>query len=81
MYPYEVVYLESSILEKNSKHLRKGNLDGLSTSKELEALLIEKKKDGFELHNLTPLNGVVVASPYSINTTIGFLVTFKRIEK
>ena len=81
MYPYKVVYLESSILKKTSENLKKGNLDGLSTSKELEALLIEEKNNGFDLHKLTPVNGSVTASPYTINTTIGFMVTFKKIER
>jgi len=63
MYPYKVIYLESPILKKTSEHLRKGNMDGLTSSKELEALLIEQKKEGFELRNITPLAGTVIASP------------------
>jgi len=81
MYPYKVVYLESSTLKKTSENLKKGNLDGLTTSIELEALLIEQKNNGFELQNLTPVSGSIIGSTSTINTTIGFMVTFIKMEK
>jgi len=81
MHPYKVVYLESAITNKSIDWNRKGNIDGLSTSIELEALLIEQNKHGFELFSITPLIGTAVKSPYSANTTIGFMVTFKKKRK
>ncbi len=80
MYPYKVKYLESSFLKKNSEWKNVGKLDGISTSKELEALIIEETDNGFELHSITPLTGNIISSPYTLNTTTGFMVTFKKVE-
>ena len=81
MHPYKVVYLESTIINKSIDWNRKGNTDGLSTSMELEALLIEEDKNGFELFSITPIMGNAIKSPYTSYTTIGLMVTFKEKEK
>ncbi|MDH3650852.1 MAG: hypothetical protein OEQ53_14295 [Saprospiraceae bacterium] len=80
MYPYKVVFVENTFLKKTVGQIRKGNVDGMTTSKELEALLVEKHEEGFELKDISPVNGLVVSSPYSINTTLGFMVTFKKVR-
>ena len=80
MYPYKVKYIESSFLKKNSEWKNVGKLDGISTSKELEALIIEETNNGFELLSITPLTGNIISSPYTLNTITGFMVTFKKSD-
>lgn len=75
--PYKVEYLESHVLEKNVEWKRKATIDGYYTSKDLEALILERAKQGYELFSIVPLTGSAVKSPYSVTTTIGFMVTFK----
>ena len=60
---------------------RKGNVDGVTASKELEALILDKSSEGFELHRITPETGLVVASPYSMSATLGFMVAFRLKDK
>ena len=76
-HPYRVDYIESHILEKNTDWMRKGTVDGYFTSKEIEALLIARKKEGYELVSITPLAGIAINKPYAVNTTVGFMVTFR----
>ena len=78
MYPYKVVYLESQILDKNLDWNRKGNADGVHTAKDLEALLVEQAEQGYVLDTITPVTGTAVQSPYSITTTIGYMVTLRQ---
>ncbi len=75
---YIVKYLDSQILSRDDEWKRKGNMDGLNTSNDLEALILEQSGKGYDLVSITPVNGIAVKSPYSINTTIGFMVTFKK---
>ncbi len=77
MYSYQVVYHDCSRLAKSSGMYRKGNVDGVTASKELEALILEKSSEGYELHSITPVTGLVVASPYSMSATLGFMVAFR----
>ena len=77
MYPYRVLYVESTYMRRGSDWKKSGKLDGFSTSKEIEALILEQNEEGYELVSITPLAGTIIASPYSINTTTGFIVTFK----
>ena len=80
MYPYKVLHIESSILAKSDDWLLKGNIDGYHTSKDVEALVLEQEKAGYVLFGITPLTGMAVKSPYTVTTTVGLLVTFKRKE-
>ena len=77
MHPYKIIYLPSTISKKKTDSLQKGNIDGMVISHEMEALLIEQDKEGYDLISITPIVGTVIASPYSISTTTGFMVTFK----
>ena len=79
MYPYKVEYLESHIQNKTEGWNRKGNIDGFHTSKDLEALIIERSKEGYEVFNVATVTGTAVKPPYTLVTTIGFMVTFKKV--
>ena len=82
MYPYKVIYLEGTFLKKRGTQIPKGQLDGLDTSKELEALIIEQSNNGFELVSVAPIIGeVFVSYPSTTSTTTGFMVTFKKKDR
>ncbi len=77
MHPYKVIYLDSTFVTK--RKFQHGYLDGLTTSKELEALLIEQDKEGYDLFSIVPIVGNVSPAKYVItDETTGFLVTFKK---
>lgn len=78
MYPYKVFYLESTLLKKSSGKLYKGHMDGLSTSKDLEALIIEQSENGYDLVESRPIEGSISVSGVGIRTVVAFMVTFKR---
>jgi len=78
MYPYKVFYLDSTLLKKTSGKLYKGHMDGLATSKNLEALIIEQSENGYELVSSDPIDGTIHAAGMGIRTVVGFMVTFKK---
>ncbi|MEM1321821.1 MAG: hypothetical protein AAGG75_16295 [Bacteroidota bacterium] len=57
MHPYKVNFLETSFLKPKGFNRVHGKIDGLTTSKELEAMIIEEDKLGYELHSITPMTG------------------------
>ena len=76
-YPYKVIYLETTILQK--KWAVKGHLDGLTTAKELEALLLEQDKNGYEVFSIAPMNtNSVGAGAMPVIVSAGFMITFKK---
>ena len=76
--PYKVIYLEGAYLKKNTKRHRAGHMDGLETSNDLEALIIEQDSEGYDLFKITPIEGTVMMGMSMPTTTTGFLVTFKK---
>ena len=79
MHTHKVIYLETSTQKKGMFKFER--MDGLKTSVELEALLIEQERKGYELLSITPLTGNIGANAnYPIAFTVGLLVTFKRVE-
>lgn len=77
MHPYKVIYLDSTFVKKRA--FQRGYLDGLTTSKELEALLIEQDQNGYELVSIVPIVGNTTPIKYVMtDETVGFMVTFKR---
>jgi hypothetical protein len=77
MHPYKVIYLDSTFVNKRKD--QPGYLDGLTTSKELEALLIEQDQNGYELFSIVPIVGNTTPIKYVMtDETVGFMVTFKR---
>ncbi len=82
MHPYKVTFLASEFLKK--KHalsaLNEGIIDGLTLAQQLEALLIEEHKSGYEVFNISPIAGNVDKFGQSLSITKGLVVTFKRIE-
>ncbi len=79
MHPYKVIFLESTFMKK--KKIRKGFLDGLTTSRELEALLVDQQKQGFEFVSMVPVTGTTSITLGTVyNETLGFMVTFKKME-
>lgn len=77
MKPYKVIYLPASQLKKSKDWYKEGSLDGVTTSNELEALLLEQDKDGYELVSIIPSTGNIAKSASFVNTLMGLIVTFK----
>lgn len=81
MYSYKTVFLESTFVQKKGRSTVKGHVDAWTTSRDLEALLIEEDKSGFELVTVSPVNSNVVgAMGYPVTVTIGLIVTLRRKE-
>ena len=78
MKPYQVIYLPATQLKKSKDWVKEGSLDGVTTSTELEALLIEQDKNGYELLSIVPSTGNIAKSASFVNTLTGLIVTFKR---
>lgn len=77
MHPYKVVYLDSTFFPK--RKFRHGYLDGLTTSKELEALLIEQEKEGYDLVSIVPIVGnLSITKHVYTDETTGFMVTLRK---
>ncbi len=70
MHKYKVVFHESQILKQLKNY---GQVDGLTTANELEALMIEYDGKGYDLVSISPIHGVP-GSP----VTSGFMITFKK---
>jgi hypothetical protein len=77
MHPYKVVYLAAIQLTKAKDWIKEGSMDGVSTATDLEALLVEQEKAGYELVTMVPLTGNIAKSTSFVNTTTGFMVTFR----
>lgn len=82
MYPFKVIYLESSFIKKSGNWAVQiqGHIDGITTSRELKALLIEEEAAGFDLVSITPINSNIAGpmQTYPMTVTSGFMVTFKK---
>jgi hypothetical protein len=55
-------------------------MDGLATSKNLEALIIEQSESGYELMSSDPIDGTIHVAGMGIRTVVGFMVTFKKSD-
>ncbi|GAB5551577.1 MAG: hypothetical protein Sapg2KO_11680 [Saprospiraceae bacterium] len=77
MKPYKVIYLPATQLKKSKDWVREGSLDGVTTSTELEALLLEQDKNGYELVSIIPSTGNIAKSATFVNTLMGLIVTLK----
>ena len=53
-------------------------MDGLSTSKDLEALIIEQYENGYELVSSAQIERSITVFGISIRTVVAFMVTFKN---
>ena len=82
MFPYKVVYLESSKIGRVRKWTISGSpLDGPATAKDLEALLVEQAEQGYELVSITPMESThYLKTGVPVQATAGFVVTFKKKE-
>ena len=78
MFNTRVKYLPSSFSEKTKTWYPVGKIDGLTTAKDLEALIVEQQQEGFELISITPLVGSIMTNLSYVNTTTGFMVTFQK---
>lgn len=81
MKSYKVKYLPATQLKKSKDWVKEGSLDGMTTATELEALLIEEDKNGYELVSIVPSTGNIAKSATFVNTMMGLIVTFKRKGK
>ncbi len=82
MYSYKVEFLETSIAKSTWKDTVRGEVDGRTTSKDLEAMLLEKDKEGYELVSVVPTTGVVkISSTVHHVMTAGFMVTFRKKDE
>ncbi len=80
MFPYKVIFIESSYDPKKTKSNVLGYIDGYLTSNEIEALLVEQHNIGYTLVQIVPINGNVTGKiGYPNQVTIGFMVTFKKV--
>ena len=78
MYDYKVEYVYTR--EMNKKWYQSTSpLDAWSLAKELEALLLQYKEDGYEVLNISPIqNSEVISGSFAVTKTDGLLVTFKK---
>ncbi|MEM6377658.1 MAG: hypothetical protein AAF705_05575, partial [Bacteroidota bacterium] len=67
-------------LKKSKDWVKEGSLDGVTTATELEALLIEQDKQGYELISIVPGTGNIAKSASFVNTLTGLIITFKLKE-
>ncbi|MFT4755363.1 MAG: hypothetical protein ACI85Q_002932 [Salibacteraceae bacterium] len=75
MHSHNVRFLPATYSKKTMLN-QVGVFEGLTTSKELEALIIEQVEKGFELHSVV----AVTTSNMGVVFTSGFMVTFKKVE-
>ncbi len=80
MNKYKVVYVESNFIKKKNPLAvhNEGKIDSYTLAKELEALLLEESKDGFEVFAITPIASNVDKFGHALSITRGLMVTFKR---
>ena len=81
MLPYKVIYLPATQLKKRKDGEKEGSLEGGTTATELEALLVEQDKNGYELVSIVPGTGNMAKSTTFVNTLMGLIITFKRKEQ
>ena len=78
MYNTRVKYLPSTFVRKTKDAQKIGKLDGVATAKEIEALIIEQEKEGYQLFSITPLPGQVHTAVSYFQTVTGFMITFQK---
>ncbi len=77
MGPYKVVFLDSTF-QKKKWHQSGRKIDGLTISKELQALCNEQDQLGYDLFSIVQCTGSKGDSGTGpITASLGFLVTFK----
>jgi len=75
MHSHKVRYVPATYSQKNMlDHI--GVFDGVTSSKELEALIVEEFELGFELHSVVN----VPVSKMGVVFTAGFIVTLKKVN-
>ena len=82
MYPYKVVHLACPFIKKKkvlAMH-NEGMVDGYTLSRELEALILEEHKQGFEVFDITPIASNVEKFGHSLSVTKSLMVTFKFVS-
>ena len=73
-----VKYIASTFLTKAKEWRKFGKLDGISTSKEIEALIAEQEHEGYALDTITPLGGQIYTTVAFVQTVTGFILTFQK---
>ena len=80
MHTYKVVYVESSFLKKKKALAvhNEGQVDGYSLSRDLEALLVDEEKQGYEVFSIVPIASNIGKFGQTLSITRGLMVTLKR---
>ncbi len=78
MKPYKVAFVASTFQARKALTFKnEGVVNGYTLSRDLEALILEEDKAGYELVNLSPVASNVEKFGMSLSITQGMLVTFR----
>ncbi|MEM9822708.1 MAG: hypothetical protein AAF985_16620 [Bacteroidota bacterium] len=78
---YKVIFQPNTLLPPKGVGRLPGRVDGLTAAVELEALITEKAKEGYELVSIIPNIGNINEYGYACSVTVGYMVTFCKKAK
>ncbi len=76
---YKMMFIDAPIIKTKQMGIPFPEVDGLRFTKDIEAAILEKEREGYELFSMNPVNsGKPKEGVTAFSITTGMILTFKK---